>query len=82
LIQSHNLLDSRYDRPRKKILGLPKLQKISIMEQIWVDLLKEEEQIEVPEWHLEELAKTEKSIQEGKEHFQDWEVAKKAIREA
>jgi hypothetical protein len=66
----------------KEILGLPKLQKISIMEQIWVDLLKEEETVELPEWHLEELAKTEKSIQEGKEHFQDWEVAKKAIREA
>lgn len=66
----------------KEILGLPKLEKISIMEQIWVDLLKDEEHLEIPEWHLEELAKTEKSIQEGKEHFQDWEVAKKAIREA
>jgi len=66
----------------KEILGLPKLQKISIMEQIWIDLLKEEENIEMPEWHLEELAKTEKSILEGKEHFQDWEAAKKAIREA
>ena len=66
----------------KKILSLPKLEKISIMEQIWVDLLKEEETLEIPEWHLDELAKTEKSIQEGKEHFQDWEVAKKAMREA
>jgi len=52
------------------------------MEQIWVDLLKEEETLEIPEWHLDELAKTEKSLQEGKEHFQDWEVAKKAMREA
>ncbi len=66
----------------KEILSLPKMQKISIMEKIWVDLLKEEEAIELPEWHLEELAKTEKSIQKGREHFQDWEVAKKAIREA
>ena len=66
----------------KEILGLPKLQKISIMEQIWVDLLKEEKDIEIPDWHLEELAQTEKRILEGKEHFQDWEVAKQAIREA
>ena len=58
------------------------MQKVRIMEQIWVDLLKEEDNIEMPEWHLEELAKTEKSIQKGREHFQDWEVAKKAIREA
>lgn len=66
----------------KEILSLPKLEKISIMEQIWVDLLKEEETLEIPGWHLDELAKTEKSLQEGKEHFQDWEVAKKAMREA
>ena len=66
----------------KEILSLPKLEKISIMEQIWVDLLKEEETLEIPEWHLDELAKTEKRLQEGKEHFQDWEVAKKAMREA
>jgi hypothetical protein len=66
----------------KEILGLPKLQKISIMEQIWADLLKEEESIEIPEWHLKELKQTEKGIQEGKEHFQDWDVAKQAIREA
>ena len=61
----------------QEILGLPKLQKVRIMEQIWVDLLKEEDNIEMPEWHLEELANTEKSIQEGMEHFLDWEVAKR-----
>jgi len=32
----------------KEIQSLPKSQKISIMEQIWSDLLKEEESIEVP----------------------------------
>jgi len=66
----------------KEILGLPKLQKIRIMEQIWADLLKEEESIEIPEWHLSELEETEKGIAEGKEHFQDWEAAKQAIRDA
>lgn len=65
----------------KEILGLSRRQKISIMEQIWADLLKEEESIEIPEWHLEELEKTEKGIQEDKERFQDWEAAKQAIRE-
>ena len=67
---------------KKNLISLPKMQKVRIMEQIWVDLLKEEDNIEMPEWHLEELANTEKSIQKGREHFQDWEVAKKAIREA
>lgn len=66
----------------KEISELSKLQKISIMEQIWVDLLKEEESIKIPKWHLAELEKTEKDLAEGKEHFQDWETAKKAIRDA
>lgn len=66
----------------KEIQSLPKLQKISIMEQIWADLTKEEERMEVPEWHLKELKETETRIEAGKEHFDDWEVAKQAIREA
>mgnify|MGYP006440498555 CR=1 FL=1 len=66
----------------KEIQLLPKSQKIIIMEQIWSDLLKEEESIEVPEWHLKQLEETEMRIEAGKEHFQDWEVAKQAIREA
>lgn len=66
----------------EEILKLPKLQKISIMEQIWSDLLNEEDDIEIPHWHLNELKKTEKGIHEGTEYFQDWETAKKLIREA
>jgi len=66
----------------KEIQNLPKLQKISLMEQIWADLSKDEASLEVPEWHLEELERTEKRIKEGKEHFIDWESAKEAIRNA
>lgn len=67
---------------QKEIQSLPRLQKISIMEQIWSDLLTNEGSIEVPEWHAEELEETEKRIKAGKEHFQDWKLAKQAIREA
>ncbi|MFT5837114.1 MAG: hypothetical protein ACI9ZV_000618 [Candidatus Azotimanducaceae bacterium] len=66
----------------KEIQKLPRLQRISIMEQIWADLSKEEASISIPDWHLKELEETEKSIQEGKEHFQDWETAKETIRRA
>lgn len=66
----------------KEIQNLPKLQKISIMEQIWADLSKDVESLEIPDWHIEELEKTEKRIKEGKEHFIDWESAKDAIRKA
>ncbi len=52
------------------------------MERIWADLLKDDENLEIPAWHLKELEETEKRIQEGTEHFQDWETAKRAIRGA
>jgi hypothetical protein len=66
----------------KEIQNLPKIQKISIMEQIWADLTKEEDSIEIPAWHIQELEETERRIKEGKEHFLDWESAKEAIRSA
>ncbi len=66
----------------KQIQSLPRLQKISIMEQIWSDFLKDEESIEVPDWHLRELEETELRIKADQEHFQDWEAAKQAIRQA
>lgn len=66
----------------KEIQSLPRLQKISIMEQIWSDLLKDEKSIEVPDWHMRELEETELRIKAGQEHFQDWESAKQAIRQA
>ena len=66
----------------KEIQNLPKIQKITIMEQIWADLTREEDSIEIPDWHFQELEKTEKRINEGKEHFLDWESAKEAIRNA
>jgi hypothetical protein len=66
----------------KEILALPKLQKIGLMEQIWADLSRDEDSIEIPEWHRKELENTERALGEGKEHFQDWEAAKQAMRDA
>ena len=66
----------------KEIQNLSKIEKISIMEKIWADLTKDEDSIEIPDWHIRELEETEKRINEGKEHFLDWESAKEAIRNA
>lgn len=52
------------------------------MEKIWADLTKDEDSIEIPDWHIRELKETEKRIKEGKEYFLDWESAKEAIRNA
>lgn len=61
----------------KEIKKLPRLQKISIMEQIWDDLSREDEAYPIPEWHNEALLATEKALSEGKEHFEDWTEVKK-----
>ena len=66
----------------KEIQNLSKIEKISIMEKIWSDLTKNEDSIEIPDWHIQALEETEKRIKEGKEHFLDWESAKEAIRNA
>ena len=66
----------------KEIQNLSKIEKISIMEKIWADLTKDEDSIEIHDWHIRALEETEKRIEEGKEHFLDWESAKEAIRNA
>ena len=65
----------------EEILKLPKLQKISIMERIWADLSQDEKQVEIPNWHHEELDRAEKGLAEGKEKFEDWDEVKKRLRE-
>ena len=62
-----------------EIRKLPRLQKISLMEQIWDDLSHDAEDFALPEWHGEELLATERALSEGKEHFEDWLEVKKRL---
>jgi hypothetical protein len=65
------------------ILDLKQLsreEKWRAMEEIWADLCQDDT-LESPAWHEEELRKTEQRIREGKEKFTDWEVAKARMRE-
>lgn len=70
------------DTLEEQILKLPKLQKISLMEKIWVDLSQEGDQFESPAWHARELDETERRVKDGKEHFEDWSEAKRKLRES
>ena len=51
------------------------------MEALWQDLTREEDQVESPGWHREELAKTEARMKSGEEQVLDWDAAKKELRE-
>jgi hypothetical protein len=65
---------------QEQVLRLPKMEKLKLMEAIWEDLSKSEEQIESPSWHFGELAQTEQKLKEGTEEVLDWEEAKNKLR--
>ena len=66
----------------EQIHQLPLHEKLLVMEAIWEDLSREEQALEVPQWHKELLDERERLLAEGKARFLDWEEAKGQIREA
>jgi hypothetical protein len=60
---------------------MSKEEKLLIMEQIWEDLSRNADNMEVPEWHLDVLKDRELSVDKGLEQFIPWEEAKKRLRE-
>ena len=66
----------------EEIHQLPLREKLLVMEAIWEDLSREEQNLEVPQWHKEVLDERERLLAEGKAQFVDWEEAKRQINEA
>jgi hypothetical protein len=60
--------------------SLSREEKLRIMEAIWEDLSKEQEQVESPEWHREALEETERRRKSGRESVVGWQDAKKKLR--
>ncbi len=54
--------------------------KLRAMEELWADLIRDEDQIESPDWHAATLRQTERLVRAGKAQFSDWQVAKTRIR--
>ena len=59
---------------------LPRAEKLRLMETLWEELSRSEDELESPAWHAEELTRTEHRLEEGKEQILDWETAKKELR--
>jgi hypothetical protein len=66
----------------EEIHQLPLREKLLVMEAIWEDLSREEQNLEMPQWHKELLDERECLLAEGKAQFVDWEEAKRQINEA
>ena len=62
------------------IQKLPRPEKVKLMEVLWADLSQDENAVESPAWHVQELQKTEERYLAGKEEIIDWTQAKKDLR--
>lgn len=56
-------------------------QKLLLMEEIWNDLLRNEDEIPSPGWHGEILKTRLAQVREGSAAFTDWESARKQLRD-
>jgi hypothetical protein len=60
---------------------LSREDKLRLMEAIWEDLSKEDEEVKSPQWHQEALQETEERLNSGQEKMVDWRTAKKQLRD-
>lgn len=63
-----------------EIKHLSREEKLRVMEAIWEDLSREEEQVESPKWHQEALQETDRRLRSGQEGMVDWHDAKRELR--
>ena len=59
---------------------MTKEEKLQVMEELWVDLTRNENDYPSPDWHQDVLELREKRVLEGKEEYLDWESEKKNLR--
>ena len=55
-------------------------EKLKLMEEVWNDLIKKEQELSSPEWHKEILEEREDTLKSGKEILIDWKDAKERIQ--
>jgi len=55
-------------------------EKLQALEAIWVDLSKDDTELESPAWHEDVLKETEARVAAGKERIEDWQTAKRQLR--
>ena len=59
---------------------LPRLEKLRLMEALWIELSRDEKELESPAWHAAVLAETSRRLAAGEEQTLDWDLAKAALR--
>ncbi len=54
-------------------------EKLRVMEALWIDLTRHEQEFLSPNWHEDVLKARERRVQSGQEEYGDWELAKKGL---
>lgn len=55
------------------VMRLPRLEKLRLMESLWVDLSEAGDGVDSPGWHKEALRETERRVVSGGEEVLDWD---------
>jgi len=55
-------------------------EKLDLMEAIWADLSKDDENIPVPDWHAQVLREREERLSRGEERLIDLDEVEKQLR--
>ena len=63
-----------------EIQQLPRQEKLKLMELLWVELSRDEAELESPTWHADALLETAERRAHGEETLLDWELAKEKLR--
>jgi putative addiction module component len=66
----------------EQIRKLPLREKLLVMETLWEEIARNDDQVKVPQLHKEILDQREELIRQGKAEFIDWQVAKEQITKA
>jgi hypothetical protein len=65
-----------------EIQKMPRQEKLRLMEALWADLSRNDEELESPAWHGDALRETSSRVARGEEKILDWEQAKTDLQQA
>lgn len=60
-------------------LGLPRIEKLRLIEVLWTDLQNQPDTMSSPAWHETVLKETEDRLKKGDEAIVDWSEAKRIL---
>ena len=63
-----------------EIQQLPRQEKMKLMAMLWVELSRDEAELESPAWHADALRETAERRARGEDTVLDWNLAKEKLR--